>query len=306
MRRRLDRLSINTPAVLLNNAGAGIEATVNKAAAGNDAAFAFKTGFSARALIGLLGSDDFSFKVSPDGSTYHRRDPHRPDLGPGRAAEAGDLAGSEQRAGGAGVRQAGALRQDPCRPALARRHAADRARLLAAAAPRAGALRRTGCRRPAPPSPPTGMSNSTVGTVSTPGSRGHLARDQHAPLAADLGGDGRLGRRTSGAASSPAGAAALPGSAAGPFVTRISLATLQATGMVFFGLYGSTAALATTLTLSATVSCVGIGFQRGSGKIMPGAPALAPNSRMPKHLSLLTGTLLTVLLLSACSPQRSD
>jgi hypothetical protein len=66
-----NRLSVNTPAVLLNNAGAGIEATVNKAAPGNDAAFAFKTGFSARALIGLLGSDDFSFKVSPDGSAYH-------------------------------------------------------------------------------------------------------------------------------------------------------------------------------------------------------------------------------------------
>ena len=65
-----NRLSMNTPAVLLNNAGAGIEATVNKAAAGNDAAFAFKTGFSARALIGLLGNDDFSFKVSPDGSTF--------------------------------------------------------------------------------------------------------------------------------------------------------------------------------------------------------------------------------------------
>ena len=66
-----NRLSINTPAVLLNNAGAGIEATVNKAAAGNDASFAFKTGFSARALIGLLGSDDFSFKVSPDGSAWN-------------------------------------------------------------------------------------------------------------------------------------------------------------------------------------------------------------------------------------------
>lgn len=65
-----NRLSVNTPAVLLNNAGAGIEATVNKAAAGNDAAFAFKTGFSARALIGLLGNDDFSFKVSPDGSAF--------------------------------------------------------------------------------------------------------------------------------------------------------------------------------------------------------------------------------------------
>ena len=71
-----NRLSVNAPAALLNNAGAGIEVTVNKAAAAkaaaaNDAAFAFKTGFSARALIGLLGSDDFSFKVSPDGSTWN-------------------------------------------------------------------------------------------------------------------------------------------------------------------------------------------------------------------------------------------
>jgi hypothetical protein len=65
-----NRVSVNTPALLFNNAGAGIEATVNKAAAGNDAAFAFKTGFSARALIGLLGNDDFSFKVSPDGSAF--------------------------------------------------------------------------------------------------------------------------------------------------------------------------------------------------------------------------------------------
>ena len=66
-----NRLSVNTPAVLLSNAGAGIEVTVNKNAAANDAAFAFKTGFSARALIGLLGSDDFSFKVSPDGSAFY-------------------------------------------------------------------------------------------------------------------------------------------------------------------------------------------------------------------------------------------
>jgi hypothetical protein len=65
-----NRVSVNAPALLFNNAGAGIEATVNKAAAGNDAAFAFKTGFSARALIGLLGNDDFGFKVSPDGSTF--------------------------------------------------------------------------------------------------------------------------------------------------------------------------------------------------------------------------------------------
>jgi hypothetical protein len=38
---------------------------------------------------------------------------------------------------------------------------------------------------------------------------------------------------------------------------------------------------------------------------MPSAPALAPDSKMPKHLSILTGTLLTLLLLPACSPQTS-
>ena len=38
-----NRVSVNTPSLLFNNAGAGIEATVNKAVAGNDAAFAFKT-----------------------------------------------------------------------------------------------------------------------------------------------------------------------------------------------------------------------------------------------------------------------
>ena len=36
------------------------------------------------------------------------------------------------------------------------------------------------------------------------------------------------------------------------------------THMGFFGLYGSTAALATTLTLAAAINCIGIGFQRGT------------------------------------------
>ncbi len=56
--------------MLLNNAGAGIEATVNNAAPANDAAFACETGFSARALIDLLGNNDFNLKVSPNGSTF--------------------------------------------------------------------------------------------------------------------------------------------------------------------------------------------------------------------------------------------
>ena len=65
-----NRLSMNTPSVLLNNAGASIDVTVNKNATANDASFTFKDGFSARALVGLLGDNDFHFKVSPDGSSF--------------------------------------------------------------------------------------------------------------------------------------------------------------------------------------------------------------------------------------------
>ena len=65
-----NRLSVNTPNVLLNNVGASIDVTVNKNAAANDASFSFKTGFSVRALFGTLGSDDFTLKVSPNGSSF--------------------------------------------------------------------------------------------------------------------------------------------------------------------------------------------------------------------------------------------
>jgi hypothetical protein len=41
-------------------------------------------------------------------------------------------------------------------------------------------------------------------------------------------------------------------------------AALPMAGMGFFGLYGSTAALATTLALAAAINCIGIGFQRGT------------------------------------------
>jgi hypothetical protein len=65
-----NRLSANTPNVLLNNVGTSIDVTVNKNAAANDASFSFKTGFSVRALFGTLGSDDFTLKVSPNGSSF--------------------------------------------------------------------------------------------------------------------------------------------------------------------------------------------------------------------------------------------
>lgn len=64
-------LSINTPAALFNNAGADIQIKVNKNTVSDTASFLFQTGFSARAEIGLTGDDDFHFKVSSDGSTFH-------------------------------------------------------------------------------------------------------------------------------------------------------------------------------------------------------------------------------------------
>ena len=151
------------------------------------------------------------------------------------------------------------------------------------------------------------MSNSTVGTVSTPG----LA-------ATSLATSMRRWRLTSAAMVDSASDqrsgvfTCWRGNAAGlggwTFVTRLSLATLQATGMAFFGLYGSTAALATTLTLSAVVSCVGIGFQRGThtrwqlvSNDASGAPTLVD---MGASFAIATGGVLTLII--AASPNAGS
>jgi len=65
-----NRLSLNTPSVLVNNAGTSVNTTLNKNAAGNDASFTFQTAFSTRALFGLLADDHFTIKVSPNGSSF--------------------------------------------------------------------------------------------------------------------------------------------------------------------------------------------------------------------------------------------
>ena len=257
-----NRVSVNTPALLLNNAGAGIEATVNKAAAGNDAAFAFKTGFSARALIGLLGNDDFSLKVSPDGSVFFdalkidrtngQVELPQPTILPGLSA-----APTPPPTGKAAIyarNRAGAPWIDVMRPSgrdfpLQPHFGVNR---IANWSPSVTTTITT-----------EGLPITSVGTVS------------HPTLAAtNLAASMRRWRLTSAALvdsaaeQRSAGWACWRGNAAGlggwTFVTRISLTTLQATGMGFFGLYGSTAALATTLTLAAAINCIGIGFQRGT------------------------------------------
>jgi hypothetical protein len=301
-----NRVSVNTPALLFNNAGAGIEATVNKAAAGNDAAFAFKTGFSARALIGLLGSDDFSFKVSPDGSTFF--DAIRIDRTSGQVE----------------------LPQPTVLPGLAAAPPpppAGKAAIYArsrAGAPWIDVMRPSGRDFPLQPhfgvnrianwSPPTGTTiNSeglpitSVGTVSTP-----------ALAATNLATSMRRWRLTSAAVvdsvadQRSAGWACWRGNAAGlggwTFVTRLSLTTLQATGMGFFGLYGSTAALATTLTLAAVVNCIGIGFQRGTHtrwQLVANDGTGAPTQTdMGASFAIATGGVLTLYI--AAPPNGSS
>ncbi len=301
-----NRLSMNTPAVLLNNAGAGIEATVNKAAAGNDAALAFKTGFSARALIGLLGNDDFSFKVSPDGSAFFdalkidrtsgQMELPQPIILPGLST-----APSPPPAGKASVyarTRAGAPWIDVMRPSgrdfpLQPHFGVNR---IANWSPSSTTTVNT-----------EGLPITSVGTVSTP----TLAATN---LAASM----RRWRLTSAAVvdsvaeQRSAGWACWRGNAAGlggwAFVTRLSLTTLQATGMGFFGLYGSTAALATTLTLATVLNCIGIGFQRGTHanwQLLANDGTGAPtNTDMGGAFAIATGGVLTLFI--AAPPNGSS
>jgi len=301
-----NRVSINTPALLFNNAGAGIEATVNKAAAGNDAAFAFKTGFSARAIIGLLGNDDFSLKVSPDGSAFF--DAIRIDRTNGQV----ELPQPTILPG---------LSMAPSAPPIGKAAIYARNR---AGAPWIDVMRPSG--RDFPLQPHFGVnrianwSPSVTTTITTEGlpitSVGTVS---HPTLAAtNLAASMRRWRLTSAAVvdsaaeQRSAGWACWRGNAAGlggwTFVTRISLTTLQATGMGFFGLYGSTAALATTLTLATAINCIGIGFQRGThtrwqlvANDGTGAPTLTD---MGASFGIATGGVLTLFI--AAPPNGSS
>jgi len=66
-----NRLAISSPATLLNHAGNGHQLKLNKNTAADTGSLLYQTGFSGRAEIGLAGNDDFSFKVSPDGSAWN-------------------------------------------------------------------------------------------------------------------------------------------------------------------------------------------------------------------------------------------
>lgn len=65
-----NRLAVSSPATLLNHAGAGHQLKVNKNASTDTASLLYQSNWSGRAEMGLAGNDDFSIKVSADGSGF--------------------------------------------------------------------------------------------------------------------------------------------------------------------------------------------------------------------------------------------
>jgi hypothetical protein len=66
-----NRLAVASPSVLLTHAGDDHRLKINKATPEDTASVLFQSDWSGRAEMGLAGEDDFSFKVSPDGSAWH-------------------------------------------------------------------------------------------------------------------------------------------------------------------------------------------------------------------------------------------
>jgi hypothetical protein len=65
-----NRLALASVASLFNHAGNGHQIKVNKAAVADTNSLLFQTNWSGRAEMGCAGEDDFSFKVSADGSNW--------------------------------------------------------------------------------------------------------------------------------------------------------------------------------------------------------------------------------------------
>ena len=66
-----NRLSVKSDAILFDHDGDDSQVKINKNSATDTSSVLFQTSFSGRAEFGCLGSDDFSLKVSPDGSAFY-------------------------------------------------------------------------------------------------------------------------------------------------------------------------------------------------------------------------------------------
>lgn len=66
-----NRLTVASDATLLTHAGTSHQLKVNKASNSDTATLLFQNNWSGRAEMGLAGSNDFSVKTSPDGSSWN-------------------------------------------------------------------------------------------------------------------------------------------------------------------------------------------------------------------------------------------
>lgn len=66
-----NKLSVKSEAILFDNIGNNAQVKVNKAAITNVATHLFQTGYSGRAEFGLAGNDNFTLKVSSNGTEWH-------------------------------------------------------------------------------------------------------------------------------------------------------------------------------------------------------------------------------------------
>jgi len=66
-----NKLSVKSDAILFDNEDSNSQVKVNKNSAGDTASHLFQTNYSGRAEFGLTGSDDFTIKVSSDGTLWN-------------------------------------------------------------------------------------------------------------------------------------------------------------------------------------------------------------------------------------------
>lgn len=66
-----NKLAVASEYTLFNNIGDNVYLKLNKAATGDTASTLYQNNWSGRAEVGIVGNDDFSFKVSADGSTWY-------------------------------------------------------------------------------------------------------------------------------------------------------------------------------------------------------------------------------------------
>jgi hypothetical protein len=65
-----NRLSVNSPQVLFNHAGSNSLVYINKKASTDEAVLIFQTDFSTRAVMGVSSGNEFTIKLSADGTAF--------------------------------------------------------------------------------------------------------------------------------------------------------------------------------------------------------------------------------------------